>query len=66
MSLLRSFITLLFLGFGEIRDTSNPVWFFLKAGVFQMMMAITAVAQSRDNLAKPMKLALASNGELNA
>lgn len=31
-----------------------------------MMMVITAVAQSQSNLAKPIKLALASNGELNA
>ncbi|XP_010159202.1 PREDICTED: loss of heterozygosity 12 chromosomal region 1 protein, partial [Eurypyga helias] len=26
--------------FGEIGDTSNPSWFWLKAGVFQMVMAM--------------------------
>lgn len=44
MSLLGSLITLLFLGFGEIRDASNPLWFSLEAGVFQVMMVITAAA----------------------
>lgn len=34
MSLLGSLITLLFLGFGDIRDTSSPLWLSLKAGVF--------------------------------
>lgn len=65
MSLLGSLITLLFLGFGDIRDTSNPLWLSLKAGVFQMPMVIIAVGSSQSNLAKAMKLALASVVELN-
>lgn len=65
MSLLGSLITLLFLGFGEIRDTSNPLWLSLKAGVFQMMV-VTDMAESQSNLAKPMQLALASMEEVNA
>lgn len=45
MSLLGSFITLLFLGFREMRDTTNLLWFFLKTGVLQLMMAITVIEQ---------------------
>lgn len=60
MSLLGSFITLLFLGFREIRYTTNLLWFFLKTGVFQLMMAITAVPQSQSNLLKPVIFLLAN------
>lgn len=66
MSLLGSLITLLFLGFGEIRDTSNPLSLSLEAGVFQTTMVVADVAESQSKLTKPTRLALASMIEVNA